>query len=261
MKIEYKVIALSIIIGLFAWVIDAVIDYLYFYKESFQGVLIPEIPSFEYYLRLTWVVFFLIFGIIASRIIAKRKQTEEELSKFKMGIERSDEAIFITDINGIIVYANPAFKKIYGYSREEALGKTPRILKSGVLPQGVYKQFWDALLAKKVVTGELINKTKDGRLLNIKSTSNPIIDKDGNITGFLAIQHDITERKLSEAALQESEERYRKLVEFSPDVIGIQSEGKIVFINVAGAKLLGAVNPEQLILILYPAACCGWDQA
>ena len=164
-----------------------------------------------------------------------------------MGIERSNEAVFITDINGNIDYINPAFETIYGYSREEALGKTPSILKSGILPQEVYKQFWDMLLAKKVVTGEIINKTKDGRLLNIESSSNPILDKDGNITGFLAIQHDITERKLSEAALGESEERYRKLVEFSPDAIGIQSEGKIVFINVAGAKLLGAVNPEQLI--------------
>jgi PAS domain S-box-containing protein len=120
-------------------------------------------------------------------------------------------------------------------------------LKSGILPQEVYKQFWDTLLAKKVVTGEIINKTKDGRLLNTESSANPILDKDGNITGFLAIQHDITERKLSEAALRESEERYRKLVEFSPDAIGILSEGKIVFINVAGAKLHGAVNPEQLI--------------
>ena len=247
MKIEHKVIALSIIIGLFVWIIDAVIDNLYFYKEPFQNLLIPEVPSFEFYIRFTWMAFFLISGIIASRIIAKRNQAEEELLKFKMGIERSNEATFITDINGTIVYANPAFEKIYGYSREETLGKTPRILKSGVLPQEVYKQFWDTLLAKKVVTGEIINKTKDLRLLNIESSSNPILDKDGNITGFLAIQHDITERKLSEAALRESEERYRKLVEFSPDAISIHSEGKIVFINVAGAKLLGAVNPEQLI--------------
>ena len=247
MKTENKVIALSIIISLFVWIIDAVVDYLYYYDEPFQSVLIPEVPSFEFYIRFIWIAFFLIFGIIASRIIAKRKQAEEELLKFKMGIERSNEAMFITDINGTIVYSNPAFEKIYGYSREETLGKTPRILKSGVLPQEVYTQFWDMLLAKKVVTGEIINKTKDGRLLNTESSANPILDNDGNITGFLAIQHDITERKLSEAALRESEERYRKLVEFSPDAIAIHSEGKIEFINFAGAKLLGAVNPEQLI--------------
>jgi len=362
MKIEYKVIALSIIIGLLFWVIDAVVDYFYFYQEPFQNVLIPEASSFELYIRLTWTAFFFIFGLITSRIIAKRKQTEEELLKFKMGIERSNEAVFITDINGTIIYANPAFEKIYGFSKEEVLGKTPRILKSGVHSQEIYKQFWDTLFAKKVVTGEIINKAKDGRLLNTESSANPILDKDGNITGFLAIQHDITERKkaeleyktllktaldgfyvvdtrghildvndsycnmigysrdellimnikdvdsieteeqiaqrisrilevgwdrfetchrckdgrvikieasvnyinsgigkffvfmrditerkLSETALRESEERYRKLVEFSPDAISIHREGKIVFINVAGVKLLGAVNPEQLI--------------
>jgi two-component system cell cycle sensor histidine kinase/response regulator CckA len=239
MKVEHKVIVLSIIFALFAVIIDAILDHLFFPGEESFG--------FEFYMRSYLIVLILIFGIIASRIIAKRNQAEEDLLKFKMGIERSNEAVFITDINGSIDYINPAFETIYGYSREEALRKTPNILKSGILPQEVYKQFWDMLLAKKVVTGEIINKTKDGRLLNIESSSNPILDKDGNITGFLAIQHDITQRKLSEAALGDSEERYRKLVEFSPDGIGIQSEGKIVFINVAGAKLLGAVNPEQLI--------------
>jgi PAS domain S-box-containing protein len=239
MKIEHKVIALSIIFVLFAWIVDAILDYLFFPGEESFG--------FEFYMRSFLMALILIFGIIASRIIAKRKQAEEELLKFKIGIERSNEVMFITDINGTIVYANPAFEKIYGYSREETLGKTPRILKSGILPQEVYKQFWDMLLAKKVVTGEIINKTKDGRLLNIESSANPILDKAGNITGFLTIQHDITYRKLSEVALRESEERYRKLVELSPDAIGIQSEGKIAFINIAGARLLGAVNPEQLI--------------
>ncbi len=179
--------------------------------------------------------------------ITERKRTEEELLKLRLGIERSNEAIFITDINGTIVYVNPAFEKIYGYSKEEALGKTPRILKSGVLPQEVYKQFWDTLIAKKIVTGELINKTKDERLLNIEGSANPILDKDGNIAGFLAIQRDITERKLSEAALRESEERYRNLVELSPDAIAIHSEGKFVFLNTAGARLLGAATSEQII--------------
>jgi PAS domain S-box-containing protein len=239
MKIEHKVIALSIIFVLFAWAIDALMDYFFFPGEESFG--------FEFYMRSYLMIVIFTFGIIASRIIAKRNQAEEELLKFKMGIERSNEAMFLTDINGTIVYANPAFEKIYGYSREETLGKTPRILKSGALPQEVYKQFWDTLLAKKVVTGEIINKTKDGRLLNAESSSNPILDKNGNVTGFLAIQHDVTERKLSEVALQESEERYRKLVEFSPDTIGIIREDKIAFFNATGAKLLGAVSPEQLI--------------
>ncbi|HMB44699.1 MAG TPA: histidine kinase dimerization/phosphoacceptor domain -containing protein, partial [Candidatus Methanoperedens sp.] len=140
------------------------------------------------------------------------KQAEEELLKFKLGIERSDEVIFITNIDGSIIYINPAFEKIYGYSREEALGKTPRIIKSGLLPSEAYKTFWDTLLEKKVVNGELINKTKDGRLLNIDGSANPILNDDGNIVGFLAIQRDITERKLAEEHIKKSLEEKEVLL-------------------------------------------------
>jgi PAS domain-containing protein len=117
MKIEHKVIALSIIFVLFAWIIDAILDYLFFPGEESFG--------FEFYMRSFLMVLILIFGIIASRIIAKLKQAEEELLKLKMGIERSNEAMFITDINGTIDYVNPAFEKIYGYSREETREKHP----------------------------------------------------------------------------------------------------------------------------------------
>jgi PAS domain S-box-containing protein len=242
MKIEHKVIALSIIIGLFVWVIDAVLDYLYIYQEPFQSVLIPEVPSFELYIRSTLMAFLLIFGIVTSRIIAKCKQTEEELLKFKMGIERSNEAVFLTDINGTIVYANPAFEKIYGYSREEALGKTPRILKSGVHSQEIYKQFWDTLFAKKVVTGEIINKAKDGRLLNTESSANPILDKDGNITGFLAIQHDITERKKAEL-------EYKTLLKTALDgFYVVDTRGHILDVNDSYCNMIGYSRDELLIM-------------
>jgi len=136
--------------------------------------------------------------------VTERKKAHEELLKFKLGIERSDESVFITNIDGSIIYVNPAFEKIYGYSREEALGKTPRILKSGLLPSEDYKPFWDTLLAKNIVKGELINKTKDGRLLNIGGSANPILNEDGNIIGFLAIQRDITEAKRAEELLRKS---------------------------------------------------------
>jgi PAS domain S-box-containing protein len=81
----------------------------------------------------------------------------------------------------------------------------------------------------------------------VKVTTVPQLDENGNIIRFLEIIEDITKRKLSEEALRESEERYRKLVESSPDAIAIHSEGKIVFTNPAMAKLLGAADPGQLI--------------
>jgi len=145
--------------------------------------------------------------------VTERKKNEEELLKFKLGIERSDESIFITNIDGTIIYVNPAFEKTYGYSREEALGKTPRILKSGLIPSEEYKPFWDTLLSKNVVNGELVNKTKDGRLLNIGGSANPILNEGGEIIGFLAIQRDITEAKRAEELLRKSKLKLEKAQE------------------------------------------------
>jgi diguanylate cyclase (GGDEF)-like protein/PAS domain S-box-containing protein len=160
-----------------------------------------------------WAIVFVVlafgFGVFSLRRwndlradIAERKRLEGDLIKFKLGIERSGEAIFIADREGTLIYVNPAFEKIYGFSREDVLGKTPRILKSGTLPPEVYQQFWDTILAKKVMSGEIINKTKDGRLLYAYSSANPILNEAGDIIGFLAIQRDITESKRMEEALR-----------------------------------------------------------
>lgn len=129
--------------------------------------------------------------------ITEQLIAENNLRKFMLGIENSSDAIFITNINGTIDFVNPAFEKIYGFSRPEALGKTPRILKSGLISPEAYKHFWDTLLEGKPVKGELKNKTKDGRIIDIEASNNPIIDEKGNIVGFLSINRDITERKLA----------------------------------------------------------------
>lgn len=154
---------------------------------------------------------------ITIRDITERKQTEEDLLKFKLGIERSSDAVFLSEVDGTIVYVNSAFEEIYGYSREEALGQTPRILKSGVIPQETYQQFWESLLAGEVVAGEIVNKTKDGRLLEIEGNNNPILDEEGNLVGFLSIHRDITERKEAEAErerlLAEVEATYRQYIQ------------------------------------------------
>jgi len=133
-----------------------------------------------------------------TRDITERQKMHDELIKLKLGLERSGDAIFITDGNGTITYINPSFENIYGYTKDEAIGKTPRIIKSGLIPENQYKQFWNTLLAKRIVSGEIINKRKDGTLVVVEGSNNPIIDGSGKITGFLAIHHDITNRKKAE---------------------------------------------------------------
>ena len=141
-----------------------------------------------------------------ARDITERKQAEADLARFKLGIEHSTSAIFVTDVEGVIQYVNPAFETVYGFSADEAIGKTPRIVKSGLIPQEQYKQFWDTLLSKESVSGEITNKTKDGRLIPISGTNAPILDEGGKLLGFLAIHTDISERKLNEDALQRRNE-------------------------------------------------------
>ncbi len=137
-----------------------------------------------------------------ARDITNRKLAEQDLTKFKLGIENSGDAFFITDPNGIITFVNPAFETVYGFKPEEAVGQNPRIIKSGIIPLEQYKQFWGTLLSKHAVTGEFVNRHKDGHLVPIAGTNSPILDEQGNIIGFLAVHHDITESKQAEEALQ-----------------------------------------------------------
>ncbi|HEX9330780.1 MAG TPA: GAF domain-containing protein [Anaerolineales bacterium] len=170
-------------------------------KQIVTGVL--AFQTYDHKIRITEQhkeILSVIVTQVSSAI--ERFLAEREIQKFKLGIDRSENIVFITDLEGTIQYANPAFEKVYGYSPEEAIGKTPRILKSGVLPDAQYKHFWETLLSGGTVSGEIINKSKDGRLIPIAGTNSPILDESGKTIGFLAVHQDITERKLAEETLQ-----------------------------------------------------------
>lgn len=200
-----------------------------------------------------------------SRDISDRKRLEKDLLKFRLGVERSDEVIFLTEPDGKIVYVNGMFEKIYGYPKEEVLGETPRILKSGTLSPEIYKNFWETLLAGQVVAGEITNKAKDGRLLTMEGSANPIIDEQSNLLGFLSIQHDITERKRMEEEikryserleelveqkveeLRDSEERFRAISSSAMDsIIVSDDEGKVSYWNPAAEQMFGYKQEEVI---------------
>jgi PAS domain S-box-containing protein len=122
----------------------------------------------------------------------------------RKAVESSGEVIFLTDPEGIITYINPEFTRLYGYAAEEVVDKTtPRILKSGKMAPQSDQLFWEKLLSKEIVRGEWINRCKDGRLVYIEGSANPILDDPGTIVGFLAIQHDITSRKQAEEEIKQ----------------------------------------------------------
>jgi len=182
---------------------------------------------------------------------AERKRVDLDLVRLRKAVESSGEAIFMTDRDGIFTFVNPEFTRLYGYTGEEVIGKvTPRILKSGKKTAQVYRRFWEAILAGRVVATEFVNRAKDGRLLNVESSANPILDESGNPVGFLAIQRDITERKRAEDALRASEANYRALVENATyGIFRSRVDGTFLAVNPALAEMLGYDSEDELLAV------------
>jgi len=160
-----------------------------------------------------------------ARDITKRKKAEESYKKLNSAIRQSNEIVFITDKEGIITYLNPQFSKVYGFSAEEVLGKvTPRILKSGLLTSEESGYLWKKILNKESVNGEYKNKCKDGTIIDIEGTADPILDENGEIIGFLGIHRDISDRKRSEEDLilaKEKAEESEKELKYSQKIARI----------------------------------------
>ena len=121
-------------------------------------------------------------------------------------VKQAADGIVITDIEGQIQFVNPAFTAMTGYSSQEVLGQTPRVLKSGSQPAEMYEELWRMIRSGQVWQGVLINRRKDGTLYDEEMRIAPVRDALGEITGFIAIKRDVTERKRAEAALHESAE-------------------------------------------------------
>jgi len=130
------------------------------------------------------------------RDITNRKESETALKMQSAAFESFALAIIITDIKGRIQWVNSAFTKLTGYSSIEAIGQMPGdLVKSGKQDKEFYKTFWDTILSKKVWSGEIINRRKDGTLYYEEETITPVLDDEGNLYSFIAIKIDITDRK------------------------------------------------------------------
>ncbi len=140
---------------------------------------------------------------VASSI--KRKQAEEEIRKLSQAVVQNPSSIIITDTEGNIVYVNPKFEKISGYSMKDVKGKNPGILKSGKTSQKEYENLWNTIKAGKEWRGEFQNIKKDGSLFYEYAHISPILNDNNEITHFLGIKEDISERKLLQEQLNQAQ--------------------------------------------------------
>ncbi|ARV58210.1 hypothetical protein BZZ01_05785 [Nostocales cyanobacterium HT-58-2] len=182
--------------------------------------------------------------------ISDRKAREEQLRLLESVIVHSNDAVIVTEAEPIdspgprIVYVNPAFTRMTGYTPEEVTGKTPRILQGEKTDRAALDRIRTALKNQDSVSVELINYTKDGRKFWAEMSIAPVINETGLVTHFVAVQRNITERKWSEVALMESDERFRQLAENIQDVFWMSDiiKRKVLYVSPAYEKIWGRTS-------------------
>jgi PAS domain S-box-containing protein len=173
--------------------------------------------------------------------VTEQRGADEQLRLQGAALEAAANAIVITDREGRITWANPAFTRLTGWSLDEARGSSPRILKSGQHELSFYEELWRTILSGQVWQGEMVNRRKDGSFYHEEQTITPVRGPGrGEITNFVGVKVDISERRAAREGLFQSERRYRRLAEAAhDDTFIVDREGRVLYLNTAGATRLG----------------------
>lgn len=140
--------------------------------------------------------------LISLRDITDRKEAENKIRKLSTAVEQSPSSVMITDRYGRIEYVNPMFCRVSGYSCEETIGKSPRIIKSGKHTPAFYEDLWNTILRGDVWHSEICNRRKNGELYWDLQSISPLRDPDGEITHFISVRIEDTERRRAEERLK-----------------------------------------------------------
>lgn len=147
-------------------------------------------------------------GAVRGAVVVAEDDTEvheaqAERARLATAIDQAAESIVVTDADGTIVYANPSFERITGYSRAELLGANPRVLKSGAHDEAFYRRMWDTLLAGRPWRGTLVNRRRDGTLFEEEAAISPVRDEQtGATTAYVAVKRDLSVERALEAGLR-----------------------------------------------------------
>jgi PAS domain S-box-containing protein len=180
-------------------------------------------------------------------VIRKRLQIEHKLrestEQFRAVFEQAADGVVITDVDAKIRFVNPAFASMTGYSREEVLGQSPRLLQSGRTPAAFCKELWNTIRAGRIWHGDLVNRRKDGTLYNEEMRIAPMREANGILHGYIAIKRDVTEQR----AAQEAQAFLAAIVASSRDaMIATTMEGFIRAWN-GGAETVFGYSADEVV--------------
>jgi two-component system, cell cycle sensor histidine kinase and response regulator CckA len=169
--------------------------------------------------------------------------TRHRLQQFNQlliaALESAHDGICITDLNGTMVQVNVALETMTGYQREELIGQNPRLFKSGAHDRDFYTQLWRTILARQGWKGEMVNRRKDGTLVDTSLTISPIVDPRGQLTHFVGIFRDITERRQLERQLLQAQ----KMHSVGTLAGGVAHEFNNLLAGIQGYAALGLREP------------------
>ena len=178
----------------------------------------------------------------------KVKERTEELQLLSSATEQVNDAIIITDNEFKINYVNHAAERLYGYAKNELIGKSPEILNAEILAENIQKEIYNTVGVGDFWNGEIINKDKNERTFLIDTKISPIFDKVGNISSYISINRDITEKRKTEQKLEESKEKFSKAFHSSPNLMSISrlTDGLIMDVNDSFTISLGYTREEAV---------------
>jgi diguanylate cyclase (GGDEF)-like protein/PAS domain S-box-containing protein len=156
-------------------------------------------------------------------------------------LEAAANAVFIADRDGRIVWVNDAFCRLSGYGRDECIGRTPGLLKSGRQSAGFYRELWATILAGRTWQGEVVERRRDGSLWTASQVITPLLDESGAVTHFVAIQHDVT-------ASSEAREAIERLA-FHDSLTGLPN--RVSFLESLGRAIARAGTEHRMLALLY----------
>ena len=183
--------------------------------------------------------------VVAHENITKRKLAEAAHARLAMAVDQAAETIVITDPDGNILYANPAFEKTTGYNRAEVVGQNPRVLKSGKQDAEFYRHMWETIKRGEIWKGHFANKRKDGSLYEEEAIISPVRDADGKIINFVAVKRDVT----NEIKLEKQFRQSQKMEAIGTLAGGVAHDFNnllaVLQIQASLLKITGTLSPEQ----------------